>query len=185
VVGCCECGDVLSGSCATEFTNGVFYTLEVTEYFLYTMSLACDILHTCSNASTVYVMLNANNLLRINTIFTQYAANTISALNTNNATTLANMQQVNEADWLTRPRDSRCAEPSKPRPSSCVPVTSVTLQPIPPRRMLFVVQPSHNEQNQNHLYWSLAPSKLTRTICASLGFRVFAVRRIPAGVVPA
>jgi hypothetical protein len=120
VAGCCECGDVPSGSCATEFTNGVFYTLEVTEYFLYTMSLAATFcIHLLINPLS-YVMLNVNNFLRINTIFTQYAANTTSARNTNNATTLAIVQQVTEADWLTRPRDSRCAEPSKLQPPSCV-----------------------------------------------------------------
>jgi hypothetical protein len=34
-------------------------------------------------------------------------------------------QQATEADWLTRERDSRCAEPSKTRPPSYVPVTCV------------------------------------------------------------
>jgi hypothetical protein len=37
------------------------------------------------------------------------------------------MQQATESDWLTTTRDSRCAEPSKTRPFSHVPVTFLTL----------------------------------------------------------
>jgi hypothetical protein len=33
------------------------------------------------------------------------------------------LRQATEADWLTRTRDSRCAEPSKTRPPSFMPVT--------------------------------------------------------------
>jgi hypothetical protein len=36
--------------------------------------------------------------------------------------------QVSEVDWLTRSRDSKCAEPSKTRPLSFEPVTSGVLR---------------------------------------------------------
>lgn len=59
-----------------------------------------------------YLMLNTNNLLHVNAI---------STFNRNNSNARASVQQVTEAEWLTRPRDSRCAEESKTEPPSFVP----------------------------------------------------------------
>jgi hypothetical protein len=60
--------------------------------------------------------MNTNNLLHVNTIFKQGSIHTIFARNTNNITTRVRVQQVTEADWLSRARDSRCAEASKTQP---------------------------------------------------------------------
>jgi hypothetical protein len=66
---------------------------------------ACDVHPERFNTSVVYLMLNTNNFLHVNTIFTQYTTNTIFICDTINITTRANVQQVTEADWLTRARD--------------------------------------------------------------------------------
>jgi hypothetical protein len=67
-----------------------------------------------------YLTLYTDNLLRTNTILTQYTKNTTVTRHTNNITTLSSVRQATEADWLTRARDSTCAEASKTRPPSFV-----------------------------------------------------------------
>jgi hypothetical protein len=68
----------------------------------------------------LYLILNTNNLLHVNTTFTQYTTNTIFKRNTNNTTTRASVQEVTEADWLTRSRGSKREEAFKTQPPSFV-----------------------------------------------------------------
>jgi hypothetical protein len=77
---------------------------------------ACDVHLPRFNTPTVNPMLNTNNLLHVNTTSTQYTTNTIFTCNTNNTTTRASLQQVTEADRITRARDTRCVEASKTQP---------------------------------------------------------------------
>jgi hypothetical protein len=98
---------------------GVCFTLEVNEYFIHQLS-GLPVQNLAPATPIENLMLNTNNLLHANTTFTQYTTNTISTCNTNNTTTRESVQQVTEADWLTRARDSRCAEALKTQlPSVC------------------------------------------------------------------
>lgn len=63
-------------------------------------------------------MLNTNNLLHKNILFTECTINTIFTCNTNSATT-----QVTEADWLMRSQDNRSKDVSKTQPPLFVLVT--------------------------------------------------------------
>jgi hypothetical protein len=49
----------------------------------------------------------------------------VSAVGAQRARERLSIQQATEADWLTTARDFKCAEPSKTRPPSHVPITSV------------------------------------------------------------
>lgn len=94
------------------YTNGVCFTLVVTELFIHELSF----LLPCSNAPVVYLTLYTNNLLHMNNIHIIYH-NTILTGNMNNASTQASVEQVTEADWIRRPRDGTCAEASRTRPT--------------------------------------------------------------------
>jgi hypothetical protein len=101
------------------------FKLEVTEYTRALWSACvdpkpCDVHLPRFNTPVVYLLVNTNNLLHVNTTFTQYTINTIFSCNVNNTSTRASVQQEVEADWLTTPRDIRCAEASKIQPSSFV-----------------------------------------------------------------
>jgi hypothetical protein len=73
----------------------------------------CDIHFGCPNKLVVDLTLNANSLLHVNATFTQCTIKTIPTRNTNNKAIRASAQQLTEADWLTKSRDSRCAGPFK------------------------------------------------------------------------
>jgi hypothetical protein len=117
-----------SNAYTTRFTGnimdwhvGVGFRLEVTEYFTRQVSglpvqLTPALL--CFNTPIVYLMVNTNNSLHIKTKITQYTRSAIFTCN--NITTRASVQRVTEANWLTKARDSRCAEASKIQPPSFV-----------------------------------------------------------------